>query len=95
MSNPEQEHWEAVKWIIRYIKGSLDTGLLFYARSNNASSLLGYVDADYGGDLDKRRSTTRFVFTLAGGYISWRCALQKYISESATKAEYIAAKEAI
>ncbi len=94
MSNPGRGHWEAVKWILRYIKGSLDTGLLFDAHSNNAKSLVGYVDADYGGDLDKRRSTTGYVFTLAGGCISWRSTLQKCISQSSTEAEYVAAAEA-
>ncbi len=58
MSNPGKVHWEAVKWILRYLKGTLDTGLLFDARLDNAKSLLGFVDADYEQDLDGRRSTT-------------------------------------
>ncbi|OAE35298.1 hypothetical protein AXG93_392s1470 [Marchantia polymorpha subsp. ruderalis] len=93
MSNPGREHG---KWIMRYIKGSLDTGLLFDARSNNASSLLEYVDVDYGGNLDRQRSTTGYVFTLTDGCISWKSTLQKSISQSSTEAEYFAVvKEAI
>ena len=34
-------------------------------------NLSGYVDSDFAGDLDKRRSTSGYVFTLAGGAISW------------------------
>eukprot|EP00253_Pinus_taeda_P028461 PITA_28461 len=51
------------------------------------------------GDLDKRRSTTGYVFTLAGGEISWMSKLQEIVALSTTEAEYIVAldssKEAI
>ena len=72
----------------------MDYGLLFDAKSFNAKSLIGYVDADYGHDLDGRRSTTGYVFTLGGGCISWRSTLQKCIAQSTTEAEYVAAAEA-
>ena len=94
MSNPGKVHWEAVKWILRYLKGTLDVGLLFDAKSDNARALLGYVDADYGQDLDGRRSTTGYMFTLGGGCISWRSVLQKCVAQSTTEAEYVAAAEA-
>jgi len=77
MSNPGKAHWEAVKWILRYLRGSTRHGLLFDAQTMKAKSLLGYVDADHGGDLDKRKSTTEYAFTLTGGCISWRSTLQK------------------
>eukprot|EP00253_Pinus_taeda_P009242 PITA_09242 len=54
----------------------------------------GYVDADYASDLDKRRSTTGYVFTLASGAISWMSNLQETIALSTTEAEYIAASDA-
>jgi hypothetical protein len=93
MSNPGKVHWEAVKWILRYLKGTVDFGLLFDAKSKDAKSLIGYVDADYGQDLDGRKSTTGYVFTLGGGCISWRSTLQKCIAQSTTEAEYVAAAE--
>ncbi|KAL5705396.1 hypothetical protein ACHQM5_023705 [Ranunculus cassubicifolius] len=56
---------------------------------------VGYVDSDYAGDLDKRRSTTGYVFTLAGGAICWRSILQSTVALSTTEAEYMALTEAI
>ena len=57
MYDPEQGHWEAVKWILRYIKGTIDVGLVFEKDSIGKQDCIGYVDSDYAGDLDKRRST--------------------------------------
>ena len=51
------------------------------------------MDADYAGDLDKRRSTTGYVFTLAGGVISWMSKLQETVVLSTTEAEYIATSD--
>lgn len=68
--------------------------------SREAQGLIGgYVDADFGGDVDTRRSTTGFIFSLYGGPISWRSSLQPITALSTTEVEYIglteAAKEAI
>ncbi|RVW47730.1 Retrovirus-related Pol polyprotein from transposon TNT 1-94 [Vitis vinifera] len=54
----------------------------------------GYVDADFAGDIDSRKSTTGFVFTLGGTTISWTSNLQKIVTLSTTEAEYVAATEA-
>jgi hypothetical protein len=40
-------------------------------RCNTIQEVLGYCDADWGGDLEDRRSTTWFVFITGGGAISW------------------------
>ena len=55
--------------------------------------LQGYVDADFAGDTDSRKSTTRFVFTLGCTTISWASNLQKIVTLSTTEAEYVAAIE--
>ncbi|RVW73392.1 Retrovirus-related Pol polyprotein from transposon TNT 1-94 [Vitis vinifera] len=91
MSRAGKQHWEAVKWILRYLKGSLDTCLCFTSAS---LKLQGYVDADFAGDIDSRKSTTGFVFTLGGTAISWALNLQKIVTLSTTEAEYVAAIEA-
>ena len=59
MSRPGKQHWEAVKWILRYLKGSSDTCLCFTGAS---LKLQGYVDADFTSDIDSRKSNARFVF---------------------------------
>ena len=59
----------------------------------------GFIDADFGGDVDICCSTTRFVFSMHGGPISWRSCLQPITALSTTETEYIrvtkATKEAL
>ena len=93
MHNPGKAHWEAVKWILRYLKGSPDLGLVFDQHRADPGGAVGYVDADYGGDLDRRRSLSAYIFTLCGSAISWYSSLQAIAVLSTTEAEYIAATE--
>ena len=86
MSRPRKQHWEAIKWIFRYLKGSLDACA--------SLKLQGYADADFTGNIDSRKSTTGFVFTLGGTAISWASNLQKIVTLSTREAEYVAATEA-
>ncbi|KAL5546305.1 hypothetical protein UlMin_005992 [Ulmus minor] len=95
ISNPGRGHWEAVKWILRYVKGASDVGLLYKRCEGSGAKLMGYVDADYAGDLDKRRSLTGYVFTLFGCTVSWKAQLQPVVALSTTEAEYIAATEGV
>ena len=91
MSRPRKQHWEVVKWILRYLKGSSDTCLYF---TGAILKLQGYVDADLLGDIDSRKSTTGFIFTLGGTAISWASNLQKIITLSTIEAKYVIAIEA-
>uniref|UniRef100_A0A2N9HJ76 Integrase catalytic domain-containing protein n=1 Tax=Fagus sylvatica TaxID=28930 RepID=A0A2N9HJ76_FAGSY len=93
MANPGREHWNAVKWIFRYLKGTAEHGILF-SRQSGTNSVVGYVDADYAGEVDDRRSTTGYVFTLSGGPICWKSTLQSIVAMSTTEAEYMAVAEA-
>ena len=56
MHNPGKDHWEAVKWILRYVKGSIDRGLVFDRNKATTLEVVGFVDSDDAGDLNKRRS---------------------------------------
>ncbi|GKD32151.1 retrovirus-related pol polyprotein from transposon TNT 1-94 [Tanacetum coccineum] len=91
MAEPGREHWEAVKRILRYIKGTSNVALCF-----GESDLIvkGYIDSDYAGDLDGSKSTTRYVFTLCGGSVSWVLKLQSVVAMSTTEAEYVAVAQA-
>ncbi len=73
------------------MKGTASLSLCF-RRTNQ--DLQGFVDADMGGDLDGRKSTTGYVFTLGGTTVSWVSKLQKKVALSTTEAEYVAVTEA-
>ena len=96
MSRPDSTHWSAVQWVLRYLVKTQDVGLLFKKQSNDRSfKVEGYSDSDFGGDLDKRRSTTGYVFKVGGNTVSWKSGLQQVVALSTTEAEYISLVEAI
>ena len=92
MSNPGKEHWNAVKWIMRYLRGTSKMRLCF--GSSNKPVLMGYTDSDMAGDLDTRKSTSGYLITLSGGAVAWQSRLQRCIALSTTEAEFIAMTEA-
>jgi hypothetical protein len=75
MHNPGKGHWNAVKWILRYLKGTSHFGLLFDKNSVKEIGVMGFVDSDFAGDLDKKRSISSYVFSLCGSTVSWRASL--------------------
>jgi hypothetical protein len=82
-----------VKWIFRCLRGTTDYGITF-VRQKSDLLVVGYVDADYARDLDDRRLTTGYVFTLAGRPIYWRSMIQSTVAISMTEVEYMAMAEA-
>ncbi|KAG8475835.1 hypothetical protein CXB51_032770 [Gossypium anomalum] len=91
MANPGKEHYKVVQWISRYLRGTTDVCLQF---GRTEDGVIGYVDADFAGDLDRRRSLTGYVFTIGGRAISWKATLQTTVALSTTEAEYMAITEA-
>lgn len=87
MSKPGEIHWEAVKWLLRYIKGTQDLQLV-YTRSDKLE-IQGFYDSVFGGDLDKDRSTSGYVFTFGENVVSWKSSLQPVVALSTTEAEFI------
>ena len=73
------------------MRGTTTKALCF---TGSSSTLSGFVDSDLAGDVDTRRSTTRYVFTIGGTTVSWISRLQKVNALSTTEAEYVAATEA-
>ena len=65
MHDPDKGHWEAVKQVLQYVKGTIDIYLVFEKDSTGKQECVRYVDFDYAIDLDKRRSITGYVFTLS------------------------------
>lgn len=87
---------------VRVVSRYLDKfNLIHWQATNSGSDLtaIGYYDSDYAGDIDTRRSTTRYVLKLAGGPVTWLSPRQIIVTLSITEAEYIVAcaatKEAI
>lgn len=90
LSNPGKQHWAAVKWIFRYLRGTTRRCLCF---GKGKPVLKGYTDADMAGDVDSRKSTSGYLITFSGGAVSWQSKLQKCVALSTTEAEFIAATE--
>lgn len=58
IADPGKEHWEAVKWILSYLKGTVNANIMFDTQHEIGGQITSFVDVDFVGDLDKRRSTT-------------------------------------
>ncbi|CAA7020014.1 unnamed protein product [Microthlaspi erraticum] len=97
MQSPRKPHLEAAKKILKYVKTTLGMGLMY--KYNAKVSLYGFTDADFGGDLDGRKSTSGFVFLCGDTSVSWCSKKQATVSLSTTEAEYkastLAAQECI
>ena len=68
-SNPVQEHWTAVKHILKYLRRTKDYMLMY---GEDELIPIGYTDYDFMSDKDLRRYTSGHIFTLRGGAVSWR-----------------------
>lgn len=87
-NNPGIRHWNALKHTLGYVKGTLDYSITYYRDGNLRPH--GYVDADYAGDSDTRRSTEGYIFFAAGGPVSWASKRQETVALSTVEAEYMA-----
>ena len=86
LSQPTEIHWEAVKRILRYVKGTITTGLLF--RKSLSTGVSIFTDVDWAGCVDDRRSTGGFAIFVGPNLISWSSKKQPTVSRSSTEAEY-------
>ena len=75
-------------------KGTAKLILIYKTDGKKICKVSGYYDSYFGGDLDKRRSISSYIFTIGGNTISWKSSLQRVVALSSTEAEYIALTEA-
>jgi hypothetical protein len=85
-AQPTESHWQEVKRILRYIKGTLHYGLKILPSSD--FNIIAFCDADWAGCPDDRRSTTGFAIFLGPNIISWSSKKQSTVSRSSTEVEY-------
>jgi hypothetical protein len=109
VSAPAMRHWVAAKRVLRYLAGTINTGLTYGRNATPDAEITtadisaqqhpsytpslvvqGFVDANWGANLDTRRATTGYVFMLSGAAISWASKLQQTVALSSTEAEYMA-----
>ncbi|KAM2065116.1 hypothetical protein EV1_027912 [Malus domestica] len=93
MENPTTTHLKTAKRIIRYLKGTVNFGLLYSSSSNY--KLVGYSDSDWAGDSDDRKSTTGFVFFMGDTAFTWMSKKQQIVTLSTCEAEYVAATSCV
>ncbi|RVW61091.1 Retrovirus-related Pol polyprotein from transposon TNT 1-94 [Vitis vinifera] len=91
-SNPGIDHWKDAKKVMRYLQETKDYKLM-YRRTSNLE-VVGYSDSDFAGCVDSRKSTSGYIFILAGGAISWRSVKQTMTATSTMEAEFISCFEA-
>ena len=89
MSSPELEHFQGVKRILRYLKGTLDYGLKFEAQDQAGITIQGFADADWAGDITTRKSTSGYIFQIGNATVSWKTKKQSIVALSSTEAEYV------
>ena len=89
---PTRRHWNGIKHIFRYLRGTQDLELYYHNQSN--ATLVGYADAGYLSDPHKAKSQNGYVFTYGGTAISWRSTKQTLTATSSNQAELIALYEA-
>ncbi|KAI3463923.1 hypothetical protein Pfo_020586 [Paulownia fortunei] len=92
LSNPGMDHWKAVKRVMRYLQRTKEYMLIY--RRSDFLEIIGYSDSDFAGCQDSKRSTSGYIYLLAGGAISWKSVKQTLIAPSTMAAEFIACYEA-
>ena len=90
-TNPGIAHWKALKHLCCYVQGSKEMKLCYSPDPSTPERFVAYADADFGGDLDGRRSTSGMVVKMGTGAISWSSKLQSILTLLITEAEYISA----
>jgi len=93
ISKWNKTHYQAAKQLLRYIRGATDLSLVFNGDCVK-QIIQGYADADWGEDLDTKRSATGYIFMVCAGTIAWKSCRQPTVALSTTEAEYMASADA-
>lgn len=92
MQAPKTPHMMAAKRILRYIRGTINYGILLPNTITSSNmELVGYTDSDWRRDNDDRKSTAGYIFLLGDALVSWSSKKQDPVALSTCEVEYIAA----
>ena len=86
LQTPTDQHWSAVKRILRYVKNTSGVGL--HIPRSASTHISAFSDADWAGSVDDRRSTSGFLVFLGSNLVTWSSRKQQTVSRSSTEAEY-------
>lgn len=89
MASPTELHFQAAKRTLRYLRGTMNYGILY--KKGEVGNLLAFTDSDYAGDVEDRKSTSGYVFMMNGGAVAWSSKKQPIVTLSTTEAEFVAA----
>jgi hypothetical protein len=91
MAAPKEHHWNCVKRVLRYLKGTIQKEIQYGGLYKN---ILGYSDSNFAADVDDRKSTGAYLFIMNSGAVSWVSKKQQTVAKSTTEAEYMALSQA-
>ena len=98
LEKPTHAHYALCKYVLRYLKGSIDKGLMYYKNREPYVDidLIGFSDSDWGSAGD-RKSLTGYCFKLydCDSFVSWKTKKQPTVALSTCEAEYLAITHAM
>ena len=86
MSKPLESHWIAAKCVLRSLNGTCNYGILYTDISDVI--LVGYLDSNWVGNLDDRRSITGYTFSIGSGVIAWSSKKRSIVALYSCEVEY-------
>jgi len=93
-ANPMMQHVTMLKCVLRYLSGMRLYGITYSDILDHPNHFFGYTDTTFA-NVDNQKLTSRHVFMMAGGAITWFSKKQSITALSSTEVEYIALSEAV
>ncbi|XP_019179176.1 PREDICTED: uncharacterized protein LOC109174393 [Ipomoea nil] len=81
-----ESHWEQLKRVLRYVKGTITFGL--HIRKSVSKELHVFSDSDWVGCLEDRKFTSGYAVFLGFNLVSWVCKKQRTVARSSTATKF-------
>ncbi|CAI5723452.1 unnamed protein product [Peronospora farinosa] len=89
LENPGQQHWKASIRVLRYLKTTRDYGIIYDGSASEVQAT-AYTDADWGSNIDDRRSVSGIMVMIGGAPVVFKSKYQRTVALSSAEAEYMA-----